>query len=379
MNIGSMTPARIYVRPEKPEWKAAGRLWQGIPGIERTKKGRLYALWYSGGETEQPGNVVILEKSDDDGESWTDGLCVIAHDDPAVRCFDPCIWRDPSGKLWIFWSQSAGFFDGRVGVWASVCRDPDGEPVFSDPVRLFDGIMLNKPIVTGKGEWLFPAALWGREQAEPQEEHPDLEDRRLAWVYASTDGGRTFEARGGTKIPGRSYDEHMLIERTDGLLWMLVRTTYGIGQAFSPDGGRTWEKEGPSGHTGPNSRFFIRRLKNGKILLVNHLNPTYGTDPKKWNTRNNLAAMLSADDGKTWEGALVLDTRNGVSYPDAAEGENGEIYLTYDYDRYGAREILLSVFTQEDILTGTLQSPNGRLHHVISRAAGRKEGEKNHV
>ena len=172
MNIGSMMPARIYVRPEKPEWKAAGRLWQGIPGIERTKKGRLYALWYSGGETEQPGNVVILEKSDDDGESWTDGLCVIAHDDPAVRCFDPCIWRDPSGKLWIFWSQSAGFFDGRAGVWASVCRDPDGEPVFSDPVRLFDGIMLNKPIVTGKGEWLFPAALWGREQARMLRELP---------------------------------------------------------------------------------------------------------------------------------------------------------------------------------------------------------------
>lgn len=39
------------------------RLWQGIPGIEKTKKGRLFITFYSGGETEAPGNYVVLKKA----------------------------------------------------------------------------------------------------------------------------------------------------------------------------------------------------------------------------------------------------------------------------------------------------------------------------
>ena len=33
--------------------------------------------------------------------------------------------------------------------------------------------------------------------------------------------------------------------------------------------------------------------------------------------RNNLAAFLSVDDGKTWSAPLLLDERELVSYPDA--------------------------------------------------------------
>ena len=44
-----MTSARLYACTDKPEWKAAGRQWQGVPAIERTAKGRLYACWYSCG------------------------------------------------------------------------------------------------------------------------------------------------------------------------------------------------------------------------------------------------------------------------------------------------------------------------------------------
>ena len=377
MNTGSMAPARVLMRPERPEWKAAGRLWQGIPGIERTANGRLYACWYSGGKTEEPGNIVILEKSDDDGQTWTDGFCVVCHDDPEVRCFDEAIWIDPRGRLWLFWTQSRLFYDGRNGVWCAVCEQPDAEEVaFSRPRRLFDGLMLNKPIAASDGTWYFPAALWSVSVSKPLEEHPELDSRRLAGVYASIDAGETFEWRGGADVPGRGFDEHMLVELKDGRLWTLVRATYGIGQAFSPDGGRTWTDAGPSGHTGPNSRFFIRRLASGRLLLVNHINPTYATNPRNWNTRNNLMAMLSEDDGKTWKGGLMLDTRDEISYPDGAQAAGGDIYLIYDYSRYGRRQILMAVFSEEDILAGRLVSANGRLKQLVSQATGKKEEEK---
>ena len=198
MNTGSMTPARVSLHPDRPEWKTAGRMWQGIPGIERTANGRLYACWYSGGKTEEPGNIVILERSDDDGQTWTDGFCAVHHDDPEVRCFDEAIWIDPRGRLWLFWTQSRLFYDGRNGVWCAVCDEPDADEIaFSEPRRLFDGLMLNKPLAASTGEWYFPVALWSRAVIKPLEEHPELDERRLSGVYVTADGGETFQWRGG--------------------------------------------------------------------------------------------------------------------------------------------------------------------------------------
>ena len=374
MNKGAMTPATIYADAGRPEWKAAGRQWQGIPAIERTGRGRLFACWYSGGRTEEPGNIIVVEKSDDDGRTWSDGFYTVAHDDPEVRCFDPALWIDPKGRLWLFWTQSWMYYDNRDGVWAALCDDPDAENVvFGAPRRLMNGLMLNKPIVTKKGAWLFPAALWSRAFSRPWEDHPELRDEELANVYASLDAGETFERRGGVDMPERAFDEHCLVELSDGRLWMTVRTKYGIGQAFSADGGRTWENIGPSGHTGPNSRFFVRRLKSGRLIMVNHVNPTYQTSPLDWNARNNLMAMLSDDDGRTWRGALVLDTRSEISYPDGVQADNGDIYIIYDRERCGAREILMAVFTEEDVLEGRLVSPRGRLRQLVNRATGERE------
>ncbi len=377
MSEPALNPARLYLRHAFPEYLTAGRRWQGIPSIERTEGGRLYVTWYSGGDTEEPGNVVVLEMSDD-GKSFTDGFLLVKHDDPEVRCFDPTVWIDPRGRFWLFWTQSKGYFDGRDGVWAARCDDPDAkEPLFTSPRRIADGLMLNKPTVTKNGDWLFPVALWTDEYIKPGEEHPELRDQTLANLYRSRDGGESFTRVGGVDMPRRAFDEHMTVELSDGRLWMLVRTKDGIGQAFSSDGGATWENAGFSGHTGPNSRFFIRRLRSGRILLVNHVNPTYLTDPKDWNVRNNLMAMLSEDDGKTWTGGLMLDTRTGISYPDGKEDETGRIWLTYDYDRYGAREILMATFTEEDILRGRLTSPGSELARVINRATGEKPEGRN--
>ena len=371
MNLGAMTPATVYIRPGKEELLAKNRIWQGIPGIERTRKGRIYAAWYSGGVTEEPGNVLIIEKSDDDGRTWTDGFMVVQHDDPEVRCFDETMWMDPKGRLWIFWAQCCGKYDGRGGVWGAYTENPDDEaPVFAAPVRIGNGVMMDKPTAGSDGTWYFPCSLWKKSLHDFEEEHSDLDDERRANVYVSLDEGKKFEYRGGADGENRSFDEHMVVELKDGRLWMITRTTYGLGQAFSEDKGKTWSAIKPSGHTGPNSRPYLRRLKSGRILLINHVNPTYQTNPKNWNTRNNLMAMLSEDDGKTWCGGLMLDARDQVSYPDGTEDENGNIYIIYDYQRYAEREILMAVFTEEDILEGRLVGEGSRLKALVSKATG---------
>ncbi len=91
---------------EKKQLEAYGtphRIWQGIPSIERSRGGRLFAAFYSGGIKEQLGNFVVLLKSDDDGRTWSEPIAA-AYLSERDRCYDPCLWMDPLGRLWFVWS-----------------------------------------------------------------------------------------------------------------------------------------------------------------------------------------------------------------------------------------------------------------------------------
>ena len=359
----------LALQPVKPDvnpgakYAAAARVFQGIPTLERSADGKLWAAWYSGGTGEGPDNYVLLASSPDDGSTWSKPLLVI--DPPEkVRAFDPCLWTDPAGRLWLFWAQSWTKFDGRCGVWAIRCDEPEAPvPRWTEPRRLANGIMMNKPTVLSTGEWLMPSAIWNNR--EPR--WPQFERERKSNLYVSTNSGETWTLLGGPDVPERSCDEHMVVELRDGSLMMLVRTTYGIAKSLSRDRGRTWEKAENSGIPGPNSRFFIRRLKSGRLLLVNHYG--YKLDPnRRISGRTHLAALLSEDDGRTWAKSLMLDEREDVSYPDGVEAPDGKIYIVYDRERKDAREILMSVFTEEDVLAGRVQSKHGRLRVIVDRA-----------
>lgn len=331
------------------KYERKNRKWQGIPGIERTKKGTLWTTWYSGGNGEGPENYVLVFRSFDNGKTWSEPVVII--DPPGnIRAFDPCLWIDPLNRLWLFWSMSDGWFDGKAGVWCIYTENPDEKkPLWSNPVRIFDGIMMNKPIVLSTGEWLFPSAVWNRKPFLPE-----MEGLRFSNVYISTDNGKTFSLLGHADVPERSCDEHMIVELKNKSLWMLVRTSYGIGESFSFDRGKTWTQGKPSAIAGPDSRFHIRRLKSGNLLLINH----FGFKDK---IRSHLTCLLSEDEGKTWSFKLVLDERDKVSYPDSTQADDERIFIIYDHDRYGEKEILMAIITENDIKAGKLISPDSVL------------------
>lgn len=333
-------------------FSSASRKWQGIPGIEISCGGRLFVVFYSGGATEQLGNYCVLIKSDDNGKSWSEPVAA-AYESEDARAYDPCIWIDPLGRLWFFWSVMPS-----QKVWFSICCDPDSDILsWSEPKSLFGEIMLNKPTVLKSGDWLFPVAVWNK-NVYVLKECETASAVRGSFVWRTRDCGSTFEPLGYADVPDRSFDEHMILELNDGSLLMLVRTFYGIGKSYSYDGGITWTPGENSGLGGPCSRFFIRRLASGNILLINH---------HDFDGRNNLKAMISRDDGLTWEGYLMIDERNDVSYPDAAQDKNGRIHIVYDRERYGAKEILCADITEEDILAGRLQDRSSRLRITASR------------
>ena len=374
----SMIPAYVIKNSCEAEFQDTVRKWQAAPSIEITELGRIYIVFYGGEAPEVPGNYVKVIISNDGGQTFTENSVIIKHPSNEIRLYDPNLWIDPLGRLWLLWNQGRGFNDGRVGVWASICFNPDApfsELNFTEPRRIANGVMINKPLVLSSGEWLFPCAIW---ISEPPSEDHGLQDEYFSNVYASYDQGNSFSLLGHADIPNRSFDEHMLYEKLDGSIWMLVRTFDGIGESFSFDKGRTWSIGQKSHIDGPCSRFFIRRLQSGRLLMVNHYQFKERIDladiqrqgpVKSWRGRTNLTALISEDEGKTWKGTLLLDARNDAAYPDAVE-RNGFLYITYDWERVKEREILLAKITEEDILAGKLSNPASFLAHVVNKATG---------
>jgi len=344
-------------------------------GIERTPKGRLWACWVAGGDS--PKAFFVLATSDDDGETWSKPRLVVDSHSPRLprdrSILVGNLWTDPLGRLWLIFDQSMEMFDGRGGVWASICENPDAEePAWSPPRRIWHGVTLNKPTVLSTGEWMLPISLDQRLGTHPSERgmfgpfqglFPELDPLRGANVFVSTDKGATWQRRGGVAFPNPDWHEHMIVERRDTSLWMLARTAKGIMQSTSADGGRTWsEPTEPPGIRQPNARFHVRRLASGRLLLVKH-----GDRIDAHEGRVQLSAWLSDDDGATWQGGLVLDERAGISYPDGLQAPDGTIFISYDRNRATDGEILLARFTEADVLAKRLVGPKSKLKMLISR------------
>jgi hypothetical protein len=335
------------VRGEK-----ATRLWQGCPALARTGK-RLWAAAYTGGDCEpRPDNYCVLLYSDD-GRNWIDPYLVIRSESIQTRPIDAQLFADPSGRLWLVWGETkndspnapALYHDGVFGVWASICEDPTAEsPRFSQPKRLCNGFMRNKPVFLKNGHWAMCA-------------YDFISD----WysIYISKDKGESWEYLRGPKKPEKAPhpDEAMLIEKKDGALWFTARTRKGIAQSFSFDRGATWtDLENPA-IPNPASRFYIGRLTSGNLLMINHVGFT---------GRSHLTALVSEDDGISWKGSLLIDGRANVSYPDADQDDEGRVWMIHDRERTKTGELLISSFTEEEIISRELLTADSFLGRMIS-------------
>ncbi len=330
----------------------------------------MFVSWFTGGPKEPaPENTTVLCYSDDGGKTFPAPEAMALPWSDGTRCYDPCLWIDPMGRLWYLFNRSAKD-SARHGVYARICAAPDASPpVWGEEFRIgFDcpfSFRMNKPIVLSTGEWVMPVT----HASEPLAAWAGFDPKQVQGVGISTDEGQTWTLHGAVRMPGASL-ENMIVELRDGRLWMLIRTAKVLWESHSSDRGRTWTEGTPTSITTPHSRFFVRRLASGNLLLVNHY---------KFTGRSHLTAQLSTDDGATWNEGLLLDERGGmnfangvpggVSYPDGVQDRDGLIWTIYDRDRNGLGEILLARFREEDILAGRDVSGAVALKQVVSSLA----------
>ena len=336
----------------------AQRTWQGIPGSERTAKGRFFVSWFTGGQKEpSPENTVLLSYSDDAGKTFTPPEAMALPTSDSTRVFDPTLWIDPKGRLWYIFNRGNKDIP-KHDVWARICDKPDAQkPLFGAEFRVgYEApyaFRMNKPTVLSSGEWIMPVT----HAAEPIHDW-FAGPKQLQGVGISTDKGKTWKLHGALKAPEWAL-ECMVTELKDGRLWMLIRAGGGfLWESHSADKGVTWDEPKASTIANPGSRFFIRRLSSGNLLLVNHY---------MFTGRSHLTARLSTDDGNTWNEGLLLDERSGVSYPDGVQDKDGLIWITYDRDRGVAGEILLAKFKEKDVLAGKNVSGVVSLKQVVNK------------
>lgn len=348
--------APVVITNPGAEFQDAARPGGMIIGMDRTPKGRIWGCWTGTGDKKD--GYFLLASSDDDGTTWSKPrLAVGARTDVSQKLSGALVgnlWTDPKGRLWLFFDQQLGNTDDRITNWMMRCDNPDAtEPTWSDPVQFAEGCTLNKPTILKNGDWLLPVSDW---------------QKKTARIFASTNQGQTWKERGSLQFPDWQFDEHMTVELKDGRLWMLARTSGQPHESFSSDNGATWSapKQAASVQN-VSARFFLRRLKSGRILLVKN-----GSPAERLEKRTHMSAWLSEDEGQTWKGGLMLDERNAVSYPDGFESPDGLIHILYDWNRHTDAEILMAKFREEDILAGKLVSKDARLLMLVNKATGPK-------
>ncbi len=366
-----MTNAEKYVKyftyPNNPKY-VENINYRGCPTIAITKGGRIFMGWHSGGNTEPHiDNFDLVIYSDDDGETWSEPVFVVEGSrEHCYQALDIQLWIDPDGALNIFWVQNNAFpisleeykvyekelrnnpnplianlplgwvegwtFDNSVHLeWMCKVEDPDADVLkFSEPKCVFSGFLRCKPNVLKNGREIYCAYT----QASPGYQ-----------LYISDDRGKSCEKKLGGKRLSTDCDEPMCYQKENGDVVMLARTALDyLAKTVSKDNGETWSETVLSDIPNAMTRFYISKTPSGRLILVN--NHHQGHD---YRNRTDMTVLLSEDDGETWKYKKVIDRRNFVSYPDV-DFYKGKIYLTYDRERMGAKEICLLKFTEEDIM-----------------------------
>jgi len=360
MNNAKNIACELLYRPENACYEEDIRQFQGCPTIAVTQKGRIYLGWYAGG-TREPHmeNYNLLVYSDNGGKDWSRPLLVIpSNKEHFIHALDIQLWTDPNGHLHVYWVQNNTetapevmpkakcgqplvavdgylFGDFTHACWETICENPDSEnPVFSSPRYLDKGFLRCKPLVLNNGTWL--------------NFNYDQVDSRYGYSI-SKNQGLSYEHHYGVEKLATQFDEAMAYQKKDGSIRMLARSSLGeLAESYSYDNGETWTDAALSGIDSANTRFFVSHTPSGRLLLVNNDDRT---------VRKNMTLYLSEDDGLTWKYKCCIDTRTSISYPDVDFFQD-RIYLTYDRERTGAKEILFTSFTEADIINNAVPVPS---------------------
>jgi len=293
--------------------------------IVELKDGSLMVAWF-GGTGEGNPDVAIWSSQARSGRTpaWSPPEELAR--EPNVPCWNPVLFHTKDGRLWLYykfgpspgtWTAARKYSDDEGKTWSVAEHLPAGiiGPVRAKPLVLPDGV-----IVSGSSSESYHA--WA------------------VWIERSIDGGRTWMRTGPiTPVPNALKSGTQEGNETTGIiqpsvtslggehLRLFARSSANIARimvADSFDNGITWSTARPLDVPNPDSGIDAVALKDGRVVLVFN-NTTKGRTPL------NLAL---SQDGEHFRIFATLEDQPGeYSYPAMIQGSNGDLYITYTWNR----------------------------------------------
>jgi sialidase-1 len=286
--------------------------------------------------------------SSDGGRHWS-GRMTLQDNLGANNVKQPNLIRCGNGDiilLFTSWNMSAqersvhykrSTDDGET--WSAVRQlTPPGGAYILDAGRIF---------THSSGRIILPV-YWSPEIWTAQEKYE-------AFVYYSDDDGETWKKSANRiAMPKRGAMEPTVVERKDGSLFAMLRSTVGyLYQAESKDRGETWSEATTTALTSPQAEPCLRRIPSTGDLLLMWCNtlPYAMTLPGSTaygRPRNPLASAISRDEGKTWSKPKEIENREGydTAYPNVYFRGDEALITFYQASASGSRdtELLLRIY-----------------------------------
>ncbi len=296
--------------------------------IETTPDGLVIA-WF-GGTKEKNKDVEVWLSRQENGK-WTAPVSVadgVQHADKRYPCWNPVLFQQPEGELMLFY---------KVGPnprewWGELKTSDDGGKSWSHSCRLPEDIIgpvKNKPVLLADGRLLCPSST----------EH----DGWRVHFEITDDFGESWTRIGPIK-DGKKYNviQPSVLTYPDGRLQILCRSKENqIISSWSEDGGESWSKLEPLDLPNPNSGTDAVTLADGRQLLVyNHSETPKG----KWGGPRSPLNVAISKDGKNWQQVLTLEDEPGeYSYPAVIQDAEGQVHITYTYQRKRIKYVQVDV------------------------------------
>jgi predicted neuraminidase len=287
----------------------------------------IFFLAVFGGTGEGNKDVCIWTSEFSKG-SW--GTPVLAADgitdgNKRYPCWNPVLFKNSADFLFLYY---------KVGPspqtwWGMMKRSSDNGKTWSEATRLPEGIIgpvKNKPVVLASGTVVSGSST---ETGGNWKVHMELSD----------DHGFTWKAIPVDISNGYQMIQPAILVHSPEKLQILCRSKSNvIVESFSVDGGRGWSKVTTTKLPNPDSGIDALTLKNGKFMLV--YNPLiHGRDD-----RSKLSIAIS-DDGQNWKDVFSLEDheKSEFSYPAIIQSSDGNIHITYTYNRVNIKHQVLSL------------------------------------
>ncbi len=273
---------------------------------------------------------ISAKTSSDRGRTWGDTF-VLQENTGKLNVKHPNLLRLSGGDLLLAYTEWNALNERNV----LLRRSTDDGRTWSDAQRVssltgVNNINNDHVLLMSTGRIVLPSfnspSVW------------DKGDHWQAFCYYSDDQGRSWQmSENKIDLAKRGAEEPAIVERRDGSLLMLLRTSLGhVYQAESKDAGRTWSQASATSLVAPASPPAVKRIpKTGDLLVI--WNRNYEPKHHHQGERNPLCTAISKDDGATWEHIKDIERvpGGGAAYA-AVTFQDDEALITYYYQQKGA-------------------------------------------